>query len=84
MSFSEEDPLSVRSNKRRRRNASGQMITTYHDPDAILDNPLAKGGDDTVYYADSEAVPRPGTPVVVRIEAAAKPGPRKDKRPSGH
>jgi hypothetical protein len=50
--------------------ASGQMITTYHDPDAILDNPLAKGADDTVYFANSKALPLPGTPIVLGIRPA--------------
>jgi hypothetical protein len=51
--------------------ASGQIVTTYHDPDAILDNPSTKGGDDTVYYANSKDVPRAGTPVRAVFEPIA-------------
>jgi hypothetical protein len=47
--------------------ASGQIATTYHDPDAILDNPLTKGGDDTIYFANSKVLPRAGTPCLVRL-----------------
>jgi hypothetical protein len=53
-------------------NASGQIITTFHDPDAILDNPLAKGSDDTIYYANSKVLPRSGTPILMRIAPAPK------------
>lgn len=47
--------------------AAGQVLTTYHDPDAILDNPLAKGGDDTIYYANSKILPKAKTPCLVRM-----------------
>jgi hypothetical protein len=63
--------LRVGGRERFAANASGQMITTFHDPDAILDNPLVEGGDDTIYYANSKLLPRPGTPVLVRIAPAA-------------
>ena len=52
-------------------NATGQVITTFHDPDAILDNPLAKGSDDTVYYANSKVLPRAATRMTMRIVPGA-------------
>lgn len=43
----------------------GQVVTTYHDPFTILDNPLEDGADDTVYEAYKDRLPPPGTPVEV-------------------
>jgi hypothetical protein len=41
------------------------LVTTYHDASTILENPLADGRDDTVYYANERAVPPVRTPVTV-------------------
>jgi len=49
---------------------TGTLITTYHDPDTILDNPLPEGGDDTVYIANSQIVPPKGTEVKMTIMPA--------------
>lgn len=46
------------------------LITTYHDPTSILDNPLPEGGDDTLYLANFRVLPAPGTPVEVAVRAA--------------
>lgn len=46
----------------------GSLITTYHDPNTIIDNPLATGGDDTVYRVNEEMVPIEGTDVKVTIK----------------
>lgn len=48
------------------------LITTYHDPLTILDNPLTTGGDDTLYRVNEDLVPAKGTPVEVRIKALSK------------
>jgi hypothetical protein len=45
------------------------LITTYHDPFTILDNPLPTGGDDTLYVVNEQVVPERGTPVRVTIKA---------------
>ncbi|MBM3238566.1 hypothetical protein FJZ31_19905 [Candidatus Poribacteria bacterium] len=45
------------------------LIATYHDPAAILNNPLPEGVDDTVYHVNSAVVPKRGTSVVVTINA---------------
>lgn len=45
------------------------IVTTYHDSSTILENPLAKGNDDTVYYAHTDAIPPVGTPVTVVFNA---------------
>lgn len=37
------------------------VMTTYHDPTAILDNPLSAGGDDTRYYSNEDILPDTGT-----------------------
>jgi len=50
--------------------ATGTLITTYHDPDTILDNPLPEGGDDTVYISNSQVVPPKGTEVKMIIMPA--------------
>lgn len=42
-------------------NRERSVITTFHDPTAILDNPLMTGGDDTIYYANEEVLPESGT-----------------------
>lgn len=47
-------------------------VTTYHDPNTILDNPLPTGGDDEVYGVNSDLVPPKGTAVVVTFHAARK------------
>lgn len=43
------------------------LITTYHDPLTILDNPLTTGGNDEVYKVNEKLVPPKGTPVTVII-----------------
>lgn len=48
----------------------GNLITTYHDPDTILDNPLPGGADDTVYSVRSGVCPRVGTEVTVVLRPA--------------
>jgi hypothetical protein len=50
--------------------ATGTLITTYHDPDTILDNPLPEGKDDTVYISNSQVVPPKGTEVKMIIMPA--------------
>ncbi|MCZ6603056.1 MAG: YdjY domain-containing protein, partial [Planctomycetota bacterium] len=47
----------------------GSLVTTFHDPDSILDNPLEMGGDDTVYYANDRLLPPRGTPIEFIIQA---------------
>ncbi|MBA7587889.1 hypothetical protein ES708_29935 [subsurface metagenome] len=42
-------------------------ITTYHDPDTIIDNPHSTGGDDTLYEVNGALVPPVGTPVIVEL-----------------
>ncbi len=43
------------------------IITTYHDPSTIIENPLLTGQDDTLFYANKNRVAPVGTPVTVRI-----------------
>ena len=50
---------------------SQSYITTFHDPDTIIDNPLSTGGDDTLYEANKFLLPPPNTPVKVEL---IKPG----------
>ena len=51
---------------------TGTLVTTYHDPDSILDNPLAMGGDDTIWYANDKLLPPRWTPVRFIVEPAKK------------
>jgi hypothetical protein len=53
------------------------LITTYHDPDSILDNPLPTGGDDETYRVNDKLVPQKGTPVTLTIKPV-KPAPASD------
>jgi hypothetical protein len=50
----------------------GSIITTYHDPFTILDNPLPGGGNDELYVVNQNLVPPKGTPVEVTIKAISK------------
>jgi hypothetical protein len=43
------------------------LVTTYHDPFTILDNPLPTGADDTLYEANRFLVPPKGTGVKMII-----------------
>jgi len=49
------------------------LIATYHDPAAILNNPLPEGADDTVYSVNSNLVPQRGTPITLTIKAIGEP-----------
>jgi len=44
------------------------IITTYHDPFTIIDNPLSTGNDDTLYIVNSQIVPPKGTKAIIVIK----------------
>jgi hypothetical protein len=48
------------------------VVATYRDPDAVLNNPLPSGADDTVYKANERVVPPVGTAVMLELRPAAK------------
>lgn len=50
--------------------AVGTLITTFRDPDAIIDNPLPEGADDTVYIVNSQIAPPKGTDIRMIITPA--------------
>ncbi|MFC1714496.1 YdjY domain-containing protein [Candidatus Poribacteria bacterium] len=50
--------------------AVGTLITTFRDPDAIIDNPLPEGADDTVYIVNSQVTPPKGTDIRMIITPA--------------
>lgn len=56
---------------------TGAVITTYHDPTTVLDNPSSTGEDDTLFVANQAVLPPAGTPVQVIVE----PEEKKDVRP---
>lgn len=56
----------------------GSLVTTYHDPNTIIDNPLATGADDETYNANPVVVPPKDTPVKVTIKRVKMEG--EDKR----
>ncbi len=41
------------------------LVTTYHDPTTIVENPMKTGDDDTLFFANEAATPPPRTPVTV-------------------
>ena len=41
------------------------LVTTYHDPTSIIENPLDSGQDDTIYFSNEKALPPQKTPVTV-------------------
>jgi hypothetical protein len=45
----------------------GSIASVYHDPDAILDTPLAEGGNNSSYVAWAKRLPERHTPIVVTI-----------------
>jgi len=47
--------------------AEGTVITTFHDPATIIDNPLIDGGDDTAYVANPVVLPPVGTAIELSI-----------------
>jgi len=47
---------------------TGAVITTYHDPTTVLDNPRPTGGDDTLFVVNEKVVPPVGTRVLVIVE----------------
>jgi len=51
---------------------TGAVITTYHDPTTVLDNPSPTGEDDTLFAANQAALPPVGTPVQVIVEPEKK------------
>lgn len=44
------------------------LVAIFHDPAAIIDNPLPEGGDDTMWFVNTEKVPVPGTKASITIE----------------
>ncbi|MBI5359217.1 MAG: hypothetical protein HZA48_01385 [Planctomycetes bacterium] len=44
------------------------IVATLHDPTAIIDTPLADGGNDEVFYANENLLPAPGTAAVLMME----------------
>jgi len=50
----------------------GQIVTTFHDPFTLIDNPLPGGGDDTVYVPNTKEVPPLATEVTVVIKAVPR------------
>lgn len=43
----------------------GSIVATYHDPLAILNNPMPTNTDDETYYVNEKAVPRAGSKVTL-------------------
>jgi hypothetical protein len=48
------------------------LVAIFHDPAAIIDNPLPEGGDDTMWFVNTDKVPVPGTKASITIEAVKK------------
>ena len=46
-------------------NVYGSLITTYYDPDGIVNNPLPDRFDDTAYNANTKLLPPKKTPVTI-------------------
>ena len=45
------------------------LIAIFHDPAAIIDNPLPEGGDDTAWFVNTGRTPPVGTAVTLKIQA---------------
>jgi len=59
----EEDPETGKPTGRRiyLANRYRSIVTTYHDPTALVDNPTREGGNDDMFVANGELLPAPGT-----------------------
>ena len=53
-------------------NRDKSVVTVYHDPLTVLDNPLDSGGDQTTYIVNKKLVPPKGTPVLMIIKPGTK------------
>lgn len=60
------------------------LIATYRDPEAIINNRLPSGADDTVYEANEKVIPRVGTAatLIIKAQAPLLPPPAKPPAPS--
>ena len=47
------------------------LVTVYHDPTTVLDNPMKNGGSDLVYVPRTEILPPVGTPVTFVFRPAS-------------
>jgi hypothetical protein len=50
----------------------GSLIASFRDPDAMFNNPLPEGANDTVYKVNERLVPPVGTPVTLTLRAGAE------------
>ncbi|MDY6837599.1 MAG: YdjY domain-containing protein [Thermodesulfobacteriota bacterium] len=50
------------------------IVAIFHDPVALIDNPMPEGRSDEVWFVRKGAVPPPGTEVTVIIEKRSKTG----------
>ena len=50
----------------------GSLVTTYHDPFTIIDNPLPSGSNDELYVVNEKLVPPKDTPVEIILKAISK------------
>ncbi|MCX7823990.1 MAG: YdjY domain-containing protein [Verrucomicrobiae bacterium] len=51
----------------------GDLITTMHHPDTIVDNSLSEGTNEYIYNVNDKVCPKPGTKVTITIQAVSKP-----------
>lgn len=49
------------------------LVTTYHDPTSIVENPLDSGQDDTIFFANDKVLPAQKTPVTVTFWKSEPP-----------
>jgi hypothetical protein len=49
------------------------IVAIFHDPVAMIDNPLPEGGSGKIWFANPDKVPVPGTEVTVVIQREAEP-----------
>ena len=55
----------------------GSIVSTFHDPFAILDHRSDTGADDTLFFANEKLLPSKGTKVVMKIFAEKDPAIKK-------
>jgi hypothetical protein len=50
------------------------IVAIFHDPVALIDNPLKEGASDEIWYVNEKEAPPVGTKVTVTIRKAGKEG----------
>lgn len=57
----------------------GSIVAVYHDPMALLDNTMADGSNDELFFVNTELVPPKGSPITFIVQKTSRPDEHKEK-----